>query len=628
MSRTPLLGLFSVFAAAALLGPGCSPAPRRTLSSEEKLADLRWVYSQFGENYAPLDLKQQTHGFEYEELKRQTDELALATSSNTAFYEVVYGFVARFKDAHTVASLAPSGLPGREFIAHLGISGVRKGSRLVVRDILPRKGTGSLFPLQKGDEILELDGVGLKERALEFRRYWDLGNEEANLTYHMPRLFERLSLENGQPEKADAVLKVKRGDRTWTLTLPWVVRDLSEYQVELAQAAQEAPEDESEEEDDEAAVKGRDRVSVRGPGGELEYRLGLVDANGAELSPSLLARRAMRGPGFRFWDSFMLLKRSMRWKVIGEEGERAEGDVALKGMRELPEFALPIAAAKTFPAYIVNIALEADEDDEDEKRAAPRLAAYLLLDSFSPSEEEDAVVKEFKATLKVLQAMGVKDLVIDLINNGGGSLLLGMRLAQALSKEAVQMPTMRFAVNEGWVDDFERLSLTAPSDPEKELYRRVFRRLLADAQAGKRLSDPFPAESLQPFLLDPNLELDGKFNVTLLVNEMCASMCDIFSGILQDNGLATVLGARTMGAGGNVVMHLEAPNAHFVLNQTESLVFRKDGTPVENNGVTPEVAVSVNEHVDALYTPVRDKAFKLILGDAGTRRALRFLSVR
>ena len=109
-------------------------------------------------------------------------------------------------------------------------------------------------------------------------------------------------------------------------------------------------------------------------------------------------------------------------------------------------------------------------------------------------------------------------------------------------------------------------------------------------------------------------------NIVLMVNEMCASMCDLFAAILQDNQMAKVVGARTMGAGGNVVTHHQAPNSHLALRQTESLMVRRVvkkgkvelGALIENNGVEPDVQVKVSETVEGKYRRLREKAVEAL----------------
>jgi hypothetical protein len=67
-----------------------------------------------------------------------------------------------------------------------------------------------------------------------------------------------------------------------------------------------------------------------------------------------------------------------------------------------------------------------------------------------------------------------------------------------------------------------------------------------------------------------------------------------------------------MGGGGNVVQHAQAPNSHLVVAQTESLILRHDGTPIENVGVTPDIEMEVNETAAGRYDEVRDKAIAVL----------------
>jgi C-terminal processing protease CtpA/Prc len=209
--------------------------------------------------------------------------------------------------------------------------------------------------------------------------------------------------------------------------------------------------------------------------------------------------------------------------------------------------------------------------------------------------------------------MGVDDVVIDLINNGGGSLRLGMELAQALSNDKVVMSDMQYRLSDSWLDEFQDDSLNGPSDAERELSRRVYEIFKEDQTKGLRLSRAMSAETLMPFVLNPNKELERKFNIVLLTNEMCASMCDIFSAILKDNKMAKIVGAKTMGAGGNVVDHEQAPNSHLMVRQTESLMLRRDGTYIENNGIEPDVALDVTLSSNENYKAVKEKALDLLI---------------
>jgi len=190
---------------------------------------------------------------------------------------------------------------------------------------------------------------------------------------------------------------------------------------------------------------------------------------------------------------------------------------------------------------------------------------------------------------------------------------LGMKIAQALSNEKVVMPEIQFRLSDSWLDEFENGSLTAGSDTERELFRRLLENSEQERKAGQWLTRRYNIESLFPYQLKQNENLDSKLNIVIMVNEMCASMCDIFAGIMQDNKLATIVGSRTVGAGGNVVNHPQAPNSKISVSQTESLILRRDGSYIENNGVTPDVVMPVVESSTSKYEAVRRKALEVLL---------------
>ncbi len=82
--------------------------------------------------------------------------------------------------------------------------------------------------------------------------------------------------------------------------------------------------------------------------------------------------------------------------------------------------------------------------------------------------------------------------------------------------------------------------------------------------------------------------------IVVLVDELSISGGDFFPAILQDGKRATIFGQTTAGAGGyarkiNVSSHLGITELHF----TGSIAFRKDGSPIESKGVTPDVGYSL-----------------------------------
>ncbi len=582
--------------ALTLLVLSCSPAPRHTLTNNEKSADLAWVYSKFQENYAPLEYKQARYGFDFETLKKQYDEKALQTRTNEEFYSVLYKFVSEFKDAHTSGILSESYLPGRTFVGFLGFHGARKGDNYVITELFPSvQRFANRFPLKVGDVITKLDGVSLKEIALTTQvQTRDLGQNESNLTYHMDRIFNRYSLNGTLPTTSDAQLTVLRNEKEEMVQLSWVVKDLLVFLKEQREASQALFNNKTEK--------------------KTVYELALLNlTNEFPLQPFFAKKFLPQSKDYRFWNSFEFIDYSPIGLAKLLRNQKQGGWYPWENFRNdrnVPANALILSQSEAYPTYVT---LEKVLNKDGTPAGQIKPVAYMYLDTFSPWFGDDAVVAEVKTTLNTLKANGVKDLVIDLINNGGGSLLLGIELAQLFSNQPLTLPQMQFALNETWLDDFENWSTNWPFDPEQVTIKKIYESLLEDRNSGKRLSKPWSTRFFMPASFTPNTDIEGKLNIVLLVNEMCASMCDIFTAMLKDNELVKVVGTKTMGAGGNVTTHFEAPNSHFSVNQTESLLLRKDGSYIENNGVEPDVAVAVNESVVEKYSPVRDKAVELLV---------------
>jgi C-terminal processing protease CtpA/Prc len=590
-----LRSLALVLAAASLTA--CEPAPDRLLDADEKTADMLWLYAQFDQNYAPRELKAATFDFDYEELKDAYLEEALATTTNEAFYDVMHRFVAEFHDAHTSASLTASALPGRTEIAYLGFNGVRVGDELEVTELLPTTSSQSSFPIRVGDRITKLDGTPLRAIVLdEMVRHRSLGYDEANLTMHMNGIFSRSSLVMPLPTALDATLTVDRGGTIREIRLPWIRKDLNTFVAEQSAAAAQADTTIAGLAADEYLAAARELL-------DSDDLLGVLDVPVAGLS----GRRAWTS--FKFIDNMPTLTspsivERVRRHLRGQADASVEDlEGYLTSMRNLPDNAFFLPEAATFPTYIAPFP-SADGD-------APRFFAYMLLDNFTPADEAGAL-DEIQATLGRLRGLKIKHLIIDTIDNGGGSLTFGLAAARLFSRTPLLLPKIQFKTSETWIDKFETDAFTAPSDAEKELARRIMVQLKADRDAGKTISDPMPVDVLMPFQFVEGNEDLPDLQVALLVNEMCVSMCDIFAGVMQDNRAATIIGTRTMGGGGNVVQHFQAPNSHLIVSQTESLILRHDGTPIENVGVTPEIKMDVNLAAAGRYDEVRDRAIELL----------------
>lgn len=606
----------------------CDPVPGHQLSSEQKATDMQWMFSIFEQNYAPLEYKQKLHDFDYAKLKASYLSRAKRTKSNQEFYDLVFEFVSQFQDAHTSAQLTASSLPGRVTVSYLGFSGIRKGSHFLILDLLPtiQKERGSQYPLSVGEIITHVNGMSVDDYTLaEVAKYRDLGNKESNITFHMNHAFNRISIQNGIPKDQDVTLTVKNPETgvTRDVRLPWIKKDLHEFRLEqTAHARANSSAEESDSGDEFKIQLGNNASSA--------FSLQFLDFTGRPLSfdlrngvESKLSARIRRGQ--RFLDAFRFEGGIDRWTTRSHahnSNEEPTGFAALRLERAIPEHAIDVTIVPEFPAYISAEDLMTRSGNASNRKS---LIGYLRIPTFSPDADEETVISGIKETLARFQHYGVKNIVVDLLHNGGGSLSLVYRMAQAFSPQAIKNHTIRYGLNDQWLDSMQRGSLSEPSDTERELMRRLHEKLSHERSQGKRISSAYPVEEILPFQLEPNKELERNFNMVLLVDEMCASAADIFASLIKQNKMGVLVGGRTMGAGGNVVslMADQSPSAHFKLQQTESLLINPDGTYIENVGVQPHVEMTVSASVDEGYMPVIEEAFEILRNPSEYKKLLK-----
>lgn len=200
-------------------------------------------------------------------------------------------------------------------------------------------------------------------------------------------------------------------------------------------------------------------------------------------------------------------------------------------------------------------------------------------------------------------------LVIDQLNNPGGSLFYLYGLASMLTDSPLETPKHHLTLTQEevgtavtWLpiiesihDDqtaHEILGDTMDGYPLDMRFVRLlcefFYGVIQDWNAGNLYTKPsflFGVDKIQPH---PAARYTKP--IVVLTNSLCFSGGDFFPAILQDNKRATILGTRTAGAGGYVITthfpnHLGIHN----FNITGSLAERIDEKPLENLGVIPDI---------------------------------------
>ena len=184
--------------------------------------------------------------------------------------------------------------------------------------------------------------------------------------------------------------------------------------------------------------------------------------------------------------------------------------------------------------------LHLTQDGHDYKLGVIELPAfYLDFKAFRAGDPDyKSTTRDVKRLIDELQQEKVDALVIDLRNNGGGSLQEATELTSLFIDEG---PTVLVRNSDGRVD------------------------VLADEHKGAYYKGP----------------------MAVLVNRLSASASEIFAGAMQDYHRALILGGQTFGKG---TVQTIQPLNHGELKLTLAKFYRVSGQSTQHQGVLPDIA--------------------------------------
>jgi hypothetical protein len=257
----------------------------------------------------------------------------------------------------------------------------------------------------------------------------------------------------------------------------------------------------------------------------------------------------------------------------------------------------------TFDAYIY-------KNDKGQLIGVIRIASYVPNEG-DPKGKIKAVA-DFAQILIKMQKL-TSGLVIDQLNNPGGSVFYLYSLASMLTDRTLYTPKHRMILGIDGIKEcigtMKKLSaVTNDEEAKKALeedadgYPVTYQFALAvknycqfiqsQFNQGKKITDPFYIYGVDR--INPSGVVQYTKPIVILVNELDFSGGDFFPATLQDNKRVTVVGTRTSGAGG-YVNRLQIPNliGLELFTITGSIAERIDKNPIENLGVTPDVQLSM-----------------------------------
>jgi hypothetical protein len=257
-------------------------------------------------------------------------------------------------------------------------------------------------------------------------------------------------------------------------------------------------------------------------------------------------------------------------------------------------------------------------DDKDHfdsyiyRNDAGKLIGYVRIPHYV--ENGDAF-REFKKVIARMQ--GATDgLVIDEINNPGGSVFYVLALMSVLSDKPIKVPDHQMTLWPSMLDELlkQKVKLAAVTNDEEarkaygsddidgypvnyqlaQSYMEFAREIETAWKNKVHLTAPMHLEGVDK--VNPDPEVHYTKPIVVLVNELDFSGGDFFPAILQDNKRVKIFGQRTSGAGG-YVLSVEFPSALGLqkFSFTGSIARRINNDPIENLGVTPDIPYALTE---------------------------------
>lgn len=220
-------------------------------------------------------------------------------------------------------------------------------------------------------------------------------------------------------------------------------------------------------------------------------------------------------------------------KIRGEEGTKVKLEIYRNGETKTFE----LTRTKVVVSHVTTKVLNND-------------IGYIAISDF-----EGECASEFETKYKQLEKQGIKKLIIDIRNNGGGIVDEALKIANML------------------VDKDSTLLITKDKSDKEEITKATEK----------------------PIINMPTV---------VLVNGYSASASEILAGALKDNGKATLVGTKTYGKG--IIQELHQLSEGSGLKITVSEYYTPNHNAIHKIGITPDVEIDLSEDVKQ-QTTIQEK---------------------
>jgi hypothetical protein len=233
---------------------------------------------------------------------------------------------------------------------------------------------------------------------------------------------------------------------------------------------------------------------------------------------------------------------------------------------------------------------------------------------FPRFEYDPDAVSKFSELISFMEKE-TQALVIDVVNNPGGSMFQMYAFLSYLTDKPLSVPKHEFRFQQDDVDAATEVveradagQLTSDDTPESVAYSRF---VLSEVKEGRGLG----TENTVPGFLGGVAEITPAPNhytkkVVVVVNEASKSAAEFLAAIFQDNNHQAVIFGRQTGGAGGLVRYIELQSGRQFgipgINLTWTLAWRTNGKPIENLGVTPDVIYEITvDDIRSGYTGYR-----------------------
>lgn len=501
------------------------------LSLPEKIQEFSQLVNLIKSSYGPLNYKKDNFGIDIDYLKaKYLAKLAFA-KSNAEFYYLLVQFVAEYKDSH-FALIVPT-----DHEASIPIHTDYIEDKIIVTHADKEKLPEDLKDVEVGDEVVSFNGKSVMREINFLKSYLGQGFDLTATRKASFLLFHRVGKRVPVPNKDDKVkITIKKQDSEELIAgdIKWVFKGtpLDEYDP--------ASKILSGEEDYEKSLKN----------GKTSY--GILKLND-EIAPVFESNNK------KGYENYLC-----------NPGTRVE----------IPDSATMIMK-KPFVAYY--------HPTEKGNVGYLRIPHYYPINEQTGELDTEKWFKNYEYAVQVLEENTV-GLIIDQDHNCGGSVELLERMLGLFIREPYQpMIFSLMASKESYFDFSEWQNETYENTIEYSYVEKVKETIKKHWLAGDFLTPKtsfWGGQNLYP------QNVGYTKPIIVLIDEMSGSGGDAFPAMMQGNNRATLLGTRTMGAGGHVTKEPDLNYSRLQINMTKSLFYHPNGTPIENNGASPDIPYS------------------------------------